>query len=31
VKGFRPYPLREPKEAGVIKLVVQPRSIYADR
>jgi alkylated DNA repair dioxygenase AlkB len=25
---FRPYPPREPKKAGVIKLVVEPRSIY---
>jgi alkylated DNA repair dioxygenase AlkB len=28
VMRFRPYPPREPKKAGVIKLVVQPRSIY---
>jgi alkylated DNA repair dioxygenase AlkB len=25
---LRPYPPREPKKAGVIKLVVEPRSIY---
>jgi alkylated DNA repair dioxygenase AlkB len=25
---FRPYPPLEPKKAGVIKLVVEPRSIY---
>lgn len=28
VMRFRPYPPREPKKAGVSKLVVQPRSIY---
>lgn len=28
VMRFRPYPPREPKKAGVIKLVVEPRSIY---
>ena len=28
VMRFRPYPPREPKKAGVIKLIVQPRSIY---
>jgi alkylated DNA repair dioxygenase AlkB len=28
VMRFRPYPPKEPKRAGVIKLVVQPRSIY---
>ena len=28
VLRFRPYPPREPKKAGVIKLVVRPRSIY---
>src|SRR4051812_44473546 len=28
VMRFRAYPPREPKKAGVIKLVVQPRSIY---
>jgi alkylated DNA repair dioxygenase AlkB len=28
VMRFRPYPPREPKKAGVIKLTVQPRSIY---
>jgi alkylated DNA repair dioxygenase AlkB len=28
VLRFRPYPPREPKTAGVIKLVAQPRSIY---
>jgi alkylated DNA repair dioxygenase AlkB len=28
VMRFRPYPPREPKKADVIKLVVQPRSIY---
>mgnify|MGYP005806174919 CR=1 FL=1 len=28
VLRFRPYPPREPKKAGVIKLVVEPRSIY---
>ncbi len=25
---FRPYPPREPKKSGVIKLEIQPRSIY---
>ena len=28
VMRFRPYPPREPKKAGVIKLTVEPRSIY---
>jgi alkylated DNA repair dioxygenase AlkB len=28
VMRLRPYPPREPKKAGVIKLTVQPRSIY---
>jgi alkylated DNA repair dioxygenase AlkB len=28
VLRFRPYPPREPKKAGVIKLTVAPRSIY---
>lgn len=28
VMRLRPYPPREPKQAGVIKLVVAPRSIY---
>jgi alkylated DNA repair dioxygenase AlkB len=28
VLRFRPYPPREPKKAGVIKLTVEPRSIY---
>ncbi|MDP3761619.1 MAG: alpha-ketoglutarate-dependent dioxygenase AlkB [Ramlibacter sp.] len=28
VLRLRPYPPREPKKAGVIKLVVEPRSIY---
>ena len=28
VMRFRPYPPREPKKAKVIKVVVQPRSIY---
>jgi alkylated DNA repair dioxygenase AlkB len=28
VMRFRPYPPREPKKAGVIKLTVAPRSIY---
>jgi alkylated DNA repair dioxygenase AlkB len=28
VMRFRPYPPREPKKAGVIKLVLEPRSIY---
>ena len=28
VMRFRPYPPREPKKAGVIKIVVEPRSIY---
>jgi alkylated DNA repair dioxygenase AlkB len=28
VMRFRPYPPREPKKGDVIKLVVQPRSIY---
>jgi alkylated DNA repair dioxygenase AlkB len=28
VMRFHPYPPREPKKAGVIKLAVQPRSIY---
>lgn len=28
VMKFRPYPPREPKKADVIKLVVEPRSIY---
>jgi alkylated DNA repair dioxygenase AlkB len=28
VMRFRPYPPREPKKAGVVKLVVEPRSIY---
>jgi alkylated DNA repair dioxygenase AlkB len=28
VMRFRPYPPREPKKAGVIKVVVEPRSIY---
>jgi alkylated DNA repair dioxygenase AlkB len=28
VMRFRPYPPREPKKAGVIKLLVEPRSIY---
>jgi len=28
VLRFRPYPPREPKKAGVIKLAVAPRSIY---
>ena len=28
VLRFRPYPPREPKKAGVVKLVVEPRSIY---
>jgi alkylated DNA repair dioxygenase AlkB len=28
VLRFRPYPPREPKKAGVIKLAVEPRSIY---
>jgi len=28
VLRFRPYPPREPKKAGVIKLTVAPRSVY---
>jgi len=28
VMRFRPFPPKEPKKAGVIKLVVEPRSIY---
>jgi alkylated DNA repair dioxygenase AlkB len=28
IMRFRPYPPREPKKAGVIKLEVQPRSVY---
>jgi alkylated DNA repair dioxygenase AlkB len=28
VMRFRPYPPREPKKAGVLKLTVEPRSIY---
>jgi alkylated DNA repair dioxygenase AlkB len=28
VLRFRPYPPREPKKAGVIKLAVEPRSVY---
>lgn len=28
VMRFRPFPPREPKKAGVVKLVVAPRSIY---
>ena len=28
VMRFRPYPPREPKKASVIKVVVEPRSIY---
>lgn len=28
VMRFRPYPPREPKKADVLKLVVEPRSIY---
>ncbi len=28
VLRFRPYPPREPKKTGMIKLVVEPRSIY---
>lgn len=28
VMKFRPYPPREPKKADVIKMVVEPRSIY---
>jgi alkylated DNA repair dioxygenase AlkB len=28
VMRFRPYPPREPKKAGVIKVVVEPRSVY---
>jgi alkylated DNA repair dioxygenase AlkB len=28
VMRFRPYPPREPRKAGVIKLVLEPRSIY---
>jgi alkylated DNA repair dioxygenase AlkB len=28
IMRFRPYPPKEPKSAGVIKLAVQPRSIY---
>src|SRR4051812_43132964 len=28
VMRFRPYPPREPKKADVIKLIVEPRSIY---
>jgi alkylated DNA repair dioxygenase AlkB len=28
VLRFRPYPPREPKKAGVIKLAVAPRSVY---
>jgi alkylated DNA repair dioxygenase AlkB len=28
VLRFRPYPPREPKKAGMIKLTVEPRSIY---
>jgi alkylated DNA repair dioxygenase AlkB len=28
VMRFRPYPPREPKKSGVVKLTVQPRSIY---
>jgi alkylated DNA repair dioxygenase AlkB len=28
VMRFRPYPPREPKKAGVVKVVVEPRSIY---
>jgi len=28
IMRFRPYPPSEPKKAGVIKLVVEPRSIY---
>jgi alkylated DNA repair dioxygenase AlkB len=28
VMRFRPYPPREPRKAGVIKLVVEPRSVY---
>lgn len=28
VMRFRPYPPREPKKAGVLKLVVEPRSVY---
>lgn len=28
VMRFRPYPPREPKKAGVIKMVVEPRSVY---
>jgi len=28
VLRFRPYPPREPKKAGVIKLTIAPRSIY---
>jgi alkylated DNA repair dioxygenase AlkB len=28
VMRFRPYPPREPKRSGVVKLVIEPRSIY---
>jgi alkylated DNA repair dioxygenase AlkB len=28
VLRFRPYPPREPKRSGVVKLVIEPRSIY---
>jgi alkylated DNA repair dioxygenase AlkB len=28
VMRLRPYPPREPKKAGVIKLTIEPRSIY---
>lgn len=28
VLRFRPYPPREPKKAGVVKVVAEPRSIY---
>ena len=28
VMRFRPYPPREPKRAGVLKLTLEPRSIY---